>query len=91
MTPGPARVYPGTIMLLPSLGERMRVAVGETTAICGKCRGEQFAPLAGSGHHLRDKRFSCAGCGAQYEYAELLLNISEQVVAATKTARGAGS
>jgi len=55
----------------------MEFKVGQITARCAKCQGSVFEEL-GRDSQRGQSRFSCAGCGAEVSYSELIIQIGRQ-------------
>ena len=64
----------------------MRITIGQTSAICTKCQGREFEPAASALPSI-DKRYRCVSCAKEFLHGDLLLSISEQLVAASKKDR----
>ncbi len=65
----------------------MRIAIGETSALCRQCAADEFEALPRSGGLLGDKRFKCVVCESEYDYGQLLMQISEQAVRGSRKIR----
>ncbi len=61
----------------------MRISIGQTSAVCGNCQGLEFEPATSVIPSIV-KRYRCVSCAKEYLHGDLLLSISEQLVAASK-------
>ncbi len=64
----------------------MRISIGHTSATCTQCKGQEFEPTASAMPSI-DKRYRCVSCAKEFLHGDLLLSISEQLVAASKKDR----
>ncbi|MGE5639161.1 MAG: hypothetical protein ACM30H_03640 [Clostridia bacterium] len=64
----------------------MRITIGQTSAICANCQGLEFEPAVSTMPSI-DKRYRCMSCAKEFLHGDLLLSISEQLVAASKKDR----
>jgi len=57
----------------------MLVAIGDITAQCARCGGNDFEPLSAAPLRLASE-LKCTGCGAQVKYLALLDQIGEEAM-----------
>lgn len=55
----------------------MEFKVGQITARCAKCQGSVFEEQGRDGQRGQTK-FSCAACGSEATYSELIMQIGRQ-------------
>jgi len=55
----------------------MEFKVGQITARCARCQGSVFEEQGRDGQR-RQTKYSCAGCGAEVSYSELIMQIGRQ-------------